>query len=138
MKLFLFTLLLFLCAPVLALACENPTEVVEPGMEIICPEKEETPRELEEMSLVLGLELGGMMIIDEFICKIPSSNEEGLWCEHRIDDTTKNLYFIFYMDDSREEIRAVLMFEPKTRDLTIIYDVKRQNSEHNLVEALNN
>ena len=136
MKLFLFTLLLFLCAPVLA--CENPTEYVEPGMEIICPEKEETPKELEEMGLVLGLELGDMMIIDEFICKIPSSNEEGLWCEHRIDDTTKNLYFIFYIDGSREEIRAVLMFEPKIRELTIIYDVKKRNSENNALEALNN
>lgn len=135
MKIFLFTLLLFLCAPVWA--CENPTGEVEPGMEIICPVKEETPKELEEMSLVLGLELGGMMIIDEFICKIPSSNEEGLWCEHRLDDTTMNLYFIFYIDNSREEIRAVLMFEPKTRELTIVYDVKRRNSENNTLEALN-
>lgn len=136
MKFFLFTLLLFLCAPVWA--CENSTGEVEPGMEIICPEKEETPRELEEMGLVLGLELEDMMIIDEFICKIPSSNEEGLWCEHRIDDTTKNLYFIFYIDKSREEIRAVLIFEPETRETTIIYDGKRQNSENNLLEALNN
>ncbi len=136
MKLFVFTLLLFLCAPVLA--CENSTGEVEPGMEIICPEKEETPKELEEMGLVLGLELGDMMIIDEFICKITSSNEEGLWCEHRIDHTNYNLYFIFYIDDSREEIRAVLMFEPKTRELTIIYDVKRRNSENNALEALNN
>ena len=136
MKLFLFTLLLFLCAPVWA--CENPKGYVEPGMEIICPEEEETPKELEEMGLLLGLELGDMMIIDEFICKIPSSNEEGLWCEHRIDDATRNLYFIFYIDESMEEIRAVLMFEPKTRELTIIYDVKRQNTENNLLEALNN
>ncbi|MEK7842481.1 MAG: hypothetical protein AAB197_07380 [Deltaproteobacteria bacterium] len=123
MKIFLFTLLLFLCAPVWA--CDNSTGDVEPGMEIICPEKEETPKELEEMGLVLGLELGDMMIIDEFICKIPSSNEEGLWCEHRIDDTTKNLYLIFYIDESREEIRAVLMFEPKTKEMNMIYAGKK-------------
>ncbi|GEM_PF-5075403 len=119
MKIFLFTLLLFLCAPVWA--CENSTRDVEPGMEIICPEEEETPKELEEM----GLGLKNMMIIDEFICKIPSSNEEGLWCEYRIDDTTKNLYLIIYMDESKEEIRAVFMFEPKTKEMNMIYAGKK-------------